>query len=91
MNATHQGAKLQASRQMRRCQYGRGNSGPGAKYQEAGSVLASALARSVVQKAIADELNTGRQRQLVRNGQWCVPISERPAGWEKMGVREGPC
>ena len=27
-------------------------------------------------------------RQLVKDGCWCVPPAERPAGWEKMGVRE---
>jgi len=30
----------------------------------------------------------GNVRVLVENGHWAVPPSERPFGWETMGVKE---
>ena len=33
-------------------------------------------------------VQTGGVRVLVENGHWAVPPSERPFGWETMGVKE---
>lgn len=38
---------------------------------------------------VADaELGAGAVRVLVKDGRWCVPVAERPKGWEKLSVRE---
>jgi len=65
----------------------KGGNGKGGNCVHSGLDECQAIAFSkVLRNIIHKELNTGPVRQLVRNGRWCVPIDERPKGWEKFGV-----
>lgn len=47
-----------------------------------------AVAIQRAEKRCDFEAQQGQVRQLCRNGVWLVPASERPKGWEKMGLAE---
>lgn len=32
--------------------------------------------------------HTKNAKQLVKDGIWLVPVTERPKGWERMGLKE---
>lgn len=40
------------------------------------------------EKRVAIEEQHGQVRQLSKDGKWLVPPSERPKGWERMGLKE---
>lgn len=42
----------------------------------------------MINEMIKDVDNTSKEKVLAKEGVWLVPSSDRPKGWEKMGLRE---